>query len=50
MKKNRLNSFNEEVEQLRKTNGYAAVSKCLNEVYKDLDKNKEHFRVKNWYY
>ena len=25
------------------------VGKCLNEVYKDLDKSKEHFRVKNWY-
>ncbi len=47
---NRLNRFNEEVEELRETNGYTLVGCGFREVIAEEKKEDNYFRIKNWYY
>lgn len=46
----RINKFNEEVEELREIDCYAAVSKRFKEVIAEEHKEDNYFRIKNWYY
>jgi len=47
--KNRVNKFNEEIEELREIDCYAGVGERLKEVIAEDNKNDDYFRIKNWY-